>query len=347
MSFRIRIEPTGQCFSSEPGETVVAAAQREGIGLPYSCQNGSCGTCIGSLVSGAVTYPSGRPPALNDPTDFINPVALCQAVPSTDLVLRVREAAASEGIEVKRLPARAQQLERLSHDVMRVHLKLPSHEPFNFLAGQYIEFVLKDGRRRAFSIANAPHDAAVIELHIRHIDGGSFTGHVFDQMRAKEILRIEGPLGSFYLREDSPRPVLLIGGGTGFAPLKGILEHAFHENVRHLLHLFWGAQRLDDLYLDRLPSAWAREHDNFAYTPVLMEPPPGWTGETGPVTDAVVRTCPDLSGYDIYISGPPAMIKAATPLFAERGADLSHVYSDAFEFAKDVLDKLATPDAGR
>jgi len=345
MTFRVTIESTGQTFTAEPGEPIVAAARRQGIGLPYGCQNGSCGNCIGSLVSGSVSYPGGRPPALDNPTHYANPVVLCQAVPDSDLVLRVREAITMDDVEVKRLPARAQQLERLSPNIMRVQLKLPANEPLRFRAGQYIEFILRDGRRRAFSIANPPHDHEAVELHIRHVEGGSFTGHVFAEMHAKEMVRIEGPLGTFFLREDSTRPVLLIGGGTGFAPLKSILEYAFHIKFNRPLHLFRGAHRLEDLYLNNLPGDWAQTYANFAYTPVLTEPPAGWTGETGLVTDAVVRLLPDLSPYDIYISGPPAMIQAATPLFTHHGADPSRMYSDAFEFAKDVLDKLARPDA--
>jgi CDP-4-dehydro-6-deoxyglucose reductase len=347
MAFRIRIECTGQSFSTEPGETVIAAAQRLGVGLPYGCRNGSCGSCIGSLVSGSFHYPEGYPPALGTPTEFTDPVVLCQAVPTSDMVLRVRAVTAVGDMEIRRLPARAQNLHRLSHDVMGVTLKLPASEPFVFRAGQYIEFILRDGRRRAFSIANAPHGDSSIELHIRHVEGGSFTGHVFDEMHAKEMLRIEGPLGSFYLREDSARPLLLVGGGTGFAPLKSILEYMFDEGIERPAHLFWGAERLEDLYLNDLPSGWARSHENFDYTPVLMQPPPGWSGATGPVTEAVVGTFPDLKDFDIYISGPPAMVEAAAPLFAEHDADLAHMYSDAFEFAKDILDKLATARAGR
>ncbi len=342
MGFRVRLENSGRSFEVEAGETLVEAALRQGIGLPYGCRSGACGACIGTLLSGRVEYPGGLPPALEKRREAGDQAVFCQAVPASDLVIQVREVEQIEDVPVKTLPCRAQRLERLSPDVMRVELKLPDNERLRFLAGQYIEFLLKDGRRRAFSIANAPHRDDFIELHIRHVSGGSFTGHVFDDMKARTLLRIEGPLGAFFLREDSDRPILMMGGGTGFAPLKGMLEHAFHIGLQRPIHLFWGARTRADLYLHALPLAWAREHPGFTYTPVLSEPAPedDWQGETGLVTDAVVRHYPDLGGHDIYMSGPPVMIEEATPLFVAHGADMQHMYSDAFEFAQDVLDKI-------
>ena len=341
MAYRVLLEKSGRCFEVEPGETLLEAALRQGVGLPYGCRGGSCGGCIGTLLSGRVRYPDGPPPALEGEDDEARAV-FCQAVPDSDLVIDVREVIQVADLPVRNLPARAQRLERLSHDVMRVELKLPEAEPLRFLAGQYIEFLLKDGRRRAFSIANAPHQDRHLELHIRHVQGGRFTGHVFEDMRAKTLLRIEGPLGTFFLREDSDRPIILMGGGTGFAPLKGMLEHAFHVGIERPMHLFWGARAREDLYLHELPLEWARRHPQFRYTPVLSDPAPGdaWEGETGLVSDAVVRHYPSLAEHDIYMSGPPAMIEEATPLFAARGARLDRLYSDAFEFAQDVLDKI-------
>ncbi len=339
MTFKVEITSSGHRFTVSSGEAILDAALRQGIGLPYGCRNGACGSCIATLVSGAVHYPAGEPQALSSPGQ----VAVCQAHPDSDLVLDVREVSADRDISIKTFPCRAEHLERLSHDVMRVLLKLPQTERMQFLAGQYIEFILKDGRRRAFSIANAPHQDEYLELHIRHIPGGSFTGHVFDEMRDRALLRIEGPLGSFYLREDSPRPVLMMGGGTGIAPLKGMLEHAFYTGFERPIHLFWGVRSRRDLYLDALPRQWEKEHPSFKYTPVLSQPDAGdqWQGETGLVSDAVVAHYPDLGPFDIYMSGPPVMIEAATPQFVAHGALTDHMYSDAFEFASDVLDKIA------
>jgi len=342
MSFQVKIESSGHRFRVSNGQSILDAALQHGIGLPYGCRNGACGSCIATLVSGRIHYPEGEPVALEGYSGS-NPVVICKARADSDLVIAVREIQTNPDISIKILPCRAEHLQRLSHDVMQVMLKLPETERLQFLAGQYIEFILKDGRRRAFSIANAPHLDEYLELHIRHIPGGSFTGHVFDEMKDKALLRVEGPLGSFYLREDSTRPVIMIAGGTGFAPLKGMLEHAFYTGFDRPVHLFWGVRAERDLYMDELPAAWSQQYPQFRYTPVLSHPEEGsspWQGATGLVTDAVVQAYPDLEAFDIYLSGPPAMIEAATPQFVAHGAHLEHMYSDAFEFAQDVLDKI-------
>jgi CDP-4-dehydro-6-deoxyglucose reductase len=341
MAFQVEIKSSGHRFPVKSGETVLEAALHHGVGLPYGCRNGACGSCMATLDSGSIHYPDGEPEALAG-EDATGKIIICQAHPQSDLVISVREVQAEKDINIKILPCRAEQLERLSHDVMLVRLKLPESERLQFLAGQYMEFILKDGRRRAFSIANAPHHDEYLEMHIRHVPGGSFTGHVFDEMRDRALLRIEGPLGSFYLREDSQRPVLMMAGGTGFAPLKGMLEHAFYIGMDRPVHLFWGVRALRDLYMDNIPRGWEQQFPNFTYTPVLSEPDQGdqWQGATGQVHEVLMTRYPDLGDFDIYMSGPPAMIETSTPAFVTRGAHLDHMYSDAFEFAKDVLDKI-------
>lgn len=338
MTCQVKIEPSGHSFSVQKDESILEAALRSGIGLPYGCRNGACGSCIATLLSGEIYYPDDDPEAAAGEAR----VVVCQARPKTDLVLRIREVMTSDNISIKMFPCRAEHLERLSHDVMKVELKLPSTERMQFLAGQYIEFILKDGRRRAFSIANAPHQDDHLELHIRHVPGGSFTGHVFDEMHDRALLRIEGPMGSFYLREESKRPVLMVGGGTGIAPLKGMLEHAFYIGMDRPLHLFWGVRAKRDLYMDELPGQWMKQFPFFKYTPVLSEPAAtdNWCGASGLVSEAVIAEYPDLRDFDIYMSGPPPMIESAMPLFVKRGALMEYMYSDAFEFAQDVIDKI-------
>ncbi|MFQ5644779.1 MAG: CDP-6-deoxy-delta-3,4-glucoseen reductase [Thiogranum sp.] len=341
MAFSVEIKSSGHRFPVESGETVLAAALRCGVGLPYGCRNGACGTCIATLDSGSVHYPDGEPEALAE-EDTDGKLIICQAHPRSDLVISVREVQAENDISIKMLPCRAEQLERLSHDVMLVRLKLPESERLQFLAGQYVEFILKDGRRRAFSIANAPHHDEYLEMHIRHVPGGSFTGHVFEGMRNRALLRIEGPLGSFYLREESRRPILMMAGGTGFAPLKGMLEHAFHIGVDRPVHLFWGVRARRDLYMHDVAREWEKQFPNFTYTPVLSKPDQAdrWQGASGQLHETLTGCYPDLGEFDIYMSGPPAMIEAATPALVAQGAHLDHIYSDAFEFAQDVLDKI-------
>lgn len=338
MRYRVQIQPSGHQFEVGEGETLLDAALRQGLAFPYGCRNGSCGSCKGRVLDGQYHYAGGvAPPGLEAGEAAAGLALFCQLMPGSDLRIEVREIHNAADIEVKRLPCRAERLHQAAHDVMVIELKLPATERLQFLAGQYIDILLKDGRRRAFSIANAPHEDACIELHIRHVEGGSFTDHVFADLKARALLRIEGPFGSFFLREASPRPMLLIGGGTGFAPLKGMLEHAFHIGLERPMHLFWGVRARRDLYMDELPRRWAAEHGHFHYTPVLSEPLPGddWPGETGTVVDAVLRRFPDLGDFDIYMAGPPAMCEAARTRFREAGLPEDRMFSDAFEFAAD------------
>jgi CDP-4-dehydro-6-deoxyglucose reductase len=290
---------------------------------------------MGTVTAGSVDYPKGPPAALTATAAAQQQALFCQARPASDLTIQIREVDVARDIEVRTLPCRVNKLEHLAHDVIRIYLKLPDTERLQFLAGQYIDVLLKDHAPRAFSIANAPHDDNFIELHIRNVSGGYFSDRVFNQMQEKAMLRIKGPLGTFFLREDTDRPAILIGGGTGFAPLKGMLEHAFHTGLEKPLHLYWGVRAKRDLYLKELPARWLQEHTNFSYTPVLSEPMPedNWQGATGFVTDTVIRDYPDLSGHDIYMSGPPVMVEAGHRLFMQHGLDVSRFFSDAFEYA--------------
>jgi CDP-4-dehydro-6-deoxyglucose reductase len=327
------VEPSGHQFEVADGETVLAAALRHNVGLPYGCRNGKCGSCAAQLLAGSVDYPGEAPAALEGAA--AGTCICCQAVPHSDLRLQAREVERAAELEVRILPCRVVQIDHLAHDVIRLWLKLPEQQRLQFLAGQYLEFLLADGRARAFSIANAPHDDELIELHLRHVPGGRFTDHVFSQMREKAILRIRAPLGTFVLREDSPRPMLFVAGGTGFAPIKGMIEHAFHVGIDRPMHLYWGVRAERDLYLPELPRQWAQAHPNFRFTPVLSEPDPGWQGRRGFVHAAVLADYPELDDVDVYMAGPPVMIEAARDAFAAAGLPQDRLYSDAFEYAKD------------
>lgn len=245
------------------------------------------------------------------------------------------EIESSEAIEVRTLPTRVVAKEQLCHDVMRVFLQLPERERLQFHAGQYIDIILRDGRRRAFSLANSPREERFLELHIRQVPGGEFSRYVFEHLREKAILRIRGPLGAFYLRERSERPVILMAGGTGFAPIKGIIEEAIAKGLPRPMHLYCGVRSRRDLYMHELASGWSEAHANIEYVPVLSEPLPedAWEGRTGLVHEVVLEDFPDLSGYEVYASGPPVMVRAADSLFPARGLDPLHLYSDSFDFA--------------
>ncbi|MGA0115335.1 MAG: CDP-6-deoxy-delta-3,4-glucoseen reductase [Burkholderiales bacterium] len=331
MSCQITIHPSGHVFQTERDETVLEAALREGYMLPYGCRNGACGSCKGKVISGAVDHGKSQETALT-PAERTQGMALfCQARPLSDLVIECREIGAVKDIPVKTLPCRVQALELVAPDVMRIRLRLPAAERLQFLAGQYIDILLKDGTRRSLSMANPPHDDDLLELHLRNY-GGSFSQHVFTRMKEKDILRFEGPLGTFFLREDSDKPVVLLAGGTGFAPVKAIIEHAIHGNIRRPMVLYRGARHAADLYLNELPERWQREH-GITYVPVLSDAgnEDRWTGRRGLVHHAVMEDLPDLSGHEVYACGAPAMIEAARRDFRDRcGLPDSAFYADAF-----------------
>ena len=330
MSHKVQVEPSGHQFTVEEGEIILDAAIRQGINLPYGCRNGFCGDCRANLTAGSISYPNGQPPVMSDNEQDI--CYVCQATATSDITIEAAEIAQSQDILTRIMPCKINRIERLNEDVIRLYLKLPEGERLQFLAGQYLNFVLQDGSKRAFSIANAPHDDSFIELHIRHVSGGAFTDLLFDGMQEKTILRIEAPLGSYYLREGSQKPIILMGGGTGFAPLKGIIEHAFQIGIQRPMHLYWGVRSRADLYLPELPEKWASEYSNFSYTPVLSEPDADWRGETGWVHEAVVTDYPDLSGHEVYMSGPPPMIEAGKEAFLAHGLAGEELYSDSFEY---------------
>lgn len=335
MTFKVRIEPSGHEIEVREQETVLEAALREGLSVVYSCRNGACGTCKGRIVSGIVDYGRYERKALSDEERAHGKALFCRATPLSDLVIEAREVGAAKGITVKIMPCRVTRKELLAPDVMALYLKRPQAEPFRFLAGQYLDILLKDGRRRSFSLANPPEQDELLELHVRRVPGGRFSEYVFTQMPDKALLRIEGPLGTFFLDEESTRPIVMIAGGTGFAPLKGMLEHAFATKLARPLHLFWGARKQVDLYLHALVLEWVRTKPDFQYTPVLSEGEASWSGERGYVHEAVLRHYPDLSGHDVYASGPPAMVEAARREFAARGLPEARLYSDSFEYAQD------------
>ena len=339
MSYRISVPSSGHKFTVEENETVLDAALRQGIGLPYGCRNGACGNCAGDLISGEVRYEEGALKAGAKELCDQGKVLFCQSLACSDLEISVTEITKSQDVEVKTLPCRVETIELLTHDIMKIELKLPETERMQFLAGQYLEIILKDGKHRAFSIANAPHDDGLIELHIRHVPDGHFGDYVFSEMKEKTLLKIEGPLGSYYLREDSNRPIILVGGGTGFAPLKGMLEHAFKIGLDQTIHLFCGVRALRDLYMDEMARKWMTQHKDFKYTAVLSQPNESdhWQGKTGYVSEAVIEEYADLAGYDVYLSGPPAMVKAGMDAFYANGLPETQIYSDSFEYSDDAL----------
>jgi len=335
----VTLQPSGHQFQVEDGEAVLAAALRQGFVLPYGCKNGACGSCKCKILSGSVDYGVYQAKTLTDEEKAQGKVLLCQARPLDDLVLEARTIGAAKDIQVKKLPCRVQKLERLSEDAMLLQLKLPANEKLVFLAGQYIDFLLKDGSRRSFSIATPPHAAELIELHVRQVAGGQFTDHVFNRMKERDILRCEGPLGTFFLREDSDKPIVFVASGTGFAPIKAVIEHMFHKGIARPATLYWGGRRPKDLYMSALAERWAAEHDGFKFVPVISEalPEDGWRGRTGFVHRAVMQDFPDLSGYQVYACGVPVMVDSARKDFVSQcRLPEDEFYADSFTTQADL-----------
>jgi CDP-4-dehydro-6-deoxyglucose reductase len=338
MTHQVTVQPSGHTFAVPEGETVLTAALNQGFHLPYGCRNGACGSCKGKLVSGTIDQGKYQHSALSEDERAAGYALFCVAKPLSDLTIEVRSIGAVKDIPVKKLPCRVQKLERVTDDVIVAHLKLPANERLQFLAGQYIEFILKDGSRRSFSMANPPHDDEFLQLHIRHVPGGQFTDHVFGTMKERDILRFEGPLGSFFLQE-SEKPIVLVASGTGFAPIKAILEDAFRKGIDRPMTLYWGARRTKDLYLNDLPARWAAEHAHFKYVPVISDalPEDGWTGRTGFVHRAVMEDFADLSGYQVYACGVPIMVESARRDFThERGLPIDEFFADSFTTQADL-----------
>jgi len=330
--YHLLAHPDHRIVTVREGETVLDAGLRQGIALPFDCRNGGCGECKATLLHGRVDYGAYQPDVLTQRERAEGKLLLCCARPLSDLEIEYEPQAAPGGIPPRIRDAAVDSMEPLSHDVMRVVLKLDGAEQIEFYAGQYINILLDDGRKRSFSFATAPHVGDRIELQIRRIPGGFYTSHVFERMKVGDRVRFEGPLGSFFLREDSEKPIIFVAGSTGFAPVKSMLEHAFRRGLRRRMLLYWGVRSLRDLYSPDLPRQWEREHENFSFVPVLSEPAPedDWSGRTGFVHEAILADFPDLAAFQVYACGSAGMVQAAYPAFKEHGLQQDDCFSDAF-----------------
>ena len=336
MSLNVQLEPSKRSFAVERDEPILAAAIRQGIGLPYGCRDGACGSCKSRLLAGRVIHGVHQQKALSEAEEASGLILTCCATPQTDCVVEARTVPGAGEHPVLKMPTRVLSIERPAPDVAVLRLQLPANQNLQYRAGQYIEFILRDGDRRSYSMANAPHNLGTppsIELHIRHMPGGKFTDHVFSAMKEKDILRMEGPFGSFFLREDSDKPIILLASGTGFAPIKALIEQLEHRSITRPVVFYWGCRSRADLYQD----AWACEAEQrlpqLRYVPVLSEPKAddAWTGRLGFVHEAVMTDFPDLSGHEVYACGAPVMVDAAQRDFRARcGLPEDAFFADSF-----------------
>ena len=333
MTFQITIQPSGHSFSIEENESILEAALRHGYTLPYSCRDGVCGVCKGKVAQGRVDYGNHLYSTLTEDEKAAGMALFCCAKPLSDLTLVCNEVTAANEIPVKTMPCRVQKMDKLAEDVMVLQLKLPANERLQFLAGQYISILLKDQKPRNFSLANAPHNDEFLELHVRNISGGTFTQHVFNGMKERDILRFKGPLGTFFLREDSDKPIIFVASGTGFAPIKAVIEHALYIGVQRPMHFYWGGRQLPALYMLTKARQW--ESSGIKFTPVLSDalPEDDWKGRTGFVHRAVLDDYRDLSAHEVYVCGSPLVVEAAHTDFTKlRGLPNEAFFSDAFTF---------------
>jgi CDP-4-dehydro-6-deoxyglucose reductase len=338
MSFSVTIQPSGRVFAMQRDDTVLSAAINAGIGLPYGCKDGACGSCKCKLLEGRVIHGAHQDKALSAAEEAAGYVLTCCATPQTDLIIEAKQVVGMGDFPIVKMPTRVTRLTRAAPDVMVLRLQLPATNNFGFRAGQYIEFILKDGQRRSYSMANAPHAVKEagpegIELHIRHMPGGVFTDQVFGGLKEKDILRVEGAFGTFFLREDSERPIVLLASGTGFAPVKAIIEHMRHQGITRPTALYWGCRSQVDLYMHEWAEQQAAELPWLRYVPVLSDAKPEhpWHGRTGLVHHAVLADLPDLSKHEVYACGAPIMVQSALGDFvAQAGLPDEYFYADAF-----------------
>ena len=346
MSFQVTVKPSNHQFQANTDQSVLDAALAAGIVLPYSCKSGACSTCKGKVVSGQ--FDAGESPAQVLTAEELDQgfTLLCQAHAKSDLVIESTEVRLASDIQIRKLPSRVVGMQQMAPDVMKLTLQLPATETFRFYAGQYVEILLKDGHRRSYSMANAPHHATSLELHLRHMPGGLFTDHVFGtgatQMKEREILRLEGPFGSFFLREDSDLPIIMVASGTGFAPIKAMVEHMIENRIQRPVTLYWGGRRPRDLYMMELASGWSQSVADFKFVPVVSDAQPedDWQGRTGLVHQAVMQDFPNMAGYQVYACGAPIVVDSARRDFTSLcGLAAEAFFADSFVSAADSAAK--------
>src|SRR6266849_6297095 len=324
MVHRVTLKPSGHTYEVEEGKSVLQAGLDAGYMLPYSCRAGVCRTCRGTILEGKVDYGLVHATYLPDTDKAKGYALLCQAKPLTDLTVEVREV---HGVRPRIIPCRVERLEKPAPDVAVLGLRLPMNENFRFLAGQYIDILLKEGKRRSYSLATKPDSGGVtaLEIHVRQTPGGLFTEHVFSKLKVRDLLRFEGPLGSFYLREESDRPIVMVASGTGFAPIKSIIEYALEKKIARPITLYWGCRVKQDLYQLDVAQSWP----HVKFIPVLSDEK--WEGRMGFVHRAVMEDFPDMSGVQVYACGAPIVIESARRDFsAQCKLPPDEFYADSF-----------------
>jgi CDP-4-dehydro-6-deoxyglucose reductase len=330
MAYRIHLLDPAVSFDAHDGETLLDAADRAGHHLPHDCRFGSCGTCRVRLVSGSVVYEE-FPPGLSEEEAAAGFALACQARPSSDVSLSPERRLAPCSPPSRHV-ARVTEVRTCGDKVTLLRLQLPEEAAgLAYRPGQYANLLLPDGSARSFSMACAPAGGQ-LEFHVRRVPDGRFSHHRMNAVQAGDTLALDLPLGGFCHHPEDYRPMLLVGTGTGLAPLKSILESLAGSEDCPPLALYWGVRTEADLYLHDEISAWSAGFEDFQYVPVLSGAADDWAGRRGRVQQAVAEDFPDLSEHAIYLCGSPAMVNEARRAFLALNASIDHLYCDSFSF---------------
>jgi CDP-4-dehydro-6-deoxyglucose reductase len=330
-TFVVKFEPSNVELPSDGESTVLDTALAAGFFPKHSCRRGDCRACETRVVSGTVRYATGViPDGLKS-----DHCLTCLAIPTADVALDAPEVASVPGRRIVKVGARVTSVDRVSEDVAVVRVQTPTGGEFKFDPGQYLDVVLRDGARRSYSMANAPTEDGQVEWHIRAMPAGSFSQHVYQNLKARDLLRIEGPFGSFTLR-DTAAPLIFLASGTGYAPIASMMRAHGESLAKRGATFYWGGRREEDLYAMEEATAWADSAAGFKFVPVLSDSDVDWQGRTGFVHEAVQKDHPDLSGFEVYACGNPLMIDAARHTFrTECGLVENNFFSDSFVTAVD------------
>ena len=312
MTAQVRLLPSRREFFVEGSDSILDAALRAGISLRYGCSNGNCGQCKARIVSGKTLAVRQHDYAFSEAEKNMGYVLLCSHTAVSDLEVEAHEIGGARDIPAQQIAARVKNLEPLGEDMLLLHLQTPRTKRLQFLAGQSVRLEVGNGAEADFPIASCPCDERNLQFHIRRAAGDRFTDYVFRKLKGGDIVSLAGPKGEFTLNEESPRPLILLAHGTGFAPVKSLIEHAMARDTAESMHLYWVAGR-DGHYLNNLCRAWADALDNFHYSPLVA----GSAG-AAPALRQIATDHPDLAAFDVYAAGPEPFLSAAGKFLRER-----------------------------
>lgn len=326
MAYDVHIAGTDLHFACDAQQNILDAALKAGIEMPYSCRKGVCGNCAGAVASGEVQCPPAG--EIVQPGQHL----FCQCLPLGDLEIVPTAWHRTDPAARKTFNVKVYRNTPAADDVSVLQLRLPAGQRAKFKAGQYLQIALPDGSRRSYSMANPPHESDMLQLHVRHVPGGQFT-QIVQQLKAGDVLRVELPFGSFELREESVAPMLCVVGGTGFAPVKSLLDDIVKKGIKRPITLIWGGRNRGGLYLMAAVERWKKMLPEFTFVPAVEDPGDAQAlgGFHGRVDEAVRAHCTALADSEVYCCGAPAMVASVKKVCVdERGLDPRHFFSDVF-----------------